>query len=101
MKKKFKGKTKTKRLQLQALRSEYGTLRMKDREKANEFISRVMELVSKLRSNAYQIQETTIIEKILRSMTPKYNFVVCAIEEGNDTSTMTLDELESSLLSHE
>nr|GMD82326.1 Retrovirus-related Pol polyprotein from transposon TNT 1-94 [Ipomoea batatas] len=100
MKKKFKGNTKAKRLQLQALRSEYETLRMKEGEKASEFISRVMALVSKLQSNGDQIDEAAIVEKILRSMTPKYNFVVCAIEEGNDTSKMTLDELESSLFSH-
>nr|GMC85858.1 Retrovirus-related Pol polyprotein from transposon TNT 1-94 [Ipomoea batatas] len=101
MKKKFKGNTKAKRLQLQALRSEYETLRMKEGEKASEFVSRVMALVSKLQSNGDQIDEASIVEKILWSMTPKYNFVVCAIEEGNDTSKMTLDELESSLFSHE
>nr|GMC48904.1 Retrovirus-related Pol polyprotein from transposon TNT 1-94 [Ipomoea batatas] len=101
MKKKFKGNTKAKRLQLQALRSEYETLRMKEGEKASEFVSKVMALVSKLQSNGDQIDEAAIVEKILRSMTPKYNFVVCAIEEGNDTSKMTLDELESSLFSHE
>ena len=42
-----------------------------------------------------------IIEKILRSMTLKFNYVVCSIEESNDLSTMTIDELQSSLLIHE
>lgn len=37
-----------------------------------------------------------IVEKILRSMTPKFNYVVCSIEESNVT-TMRIDDLQSSL----
>ncbi|KAL0433268.1 UNVERIFIED_CONTAM: Retrovirus-related Pol polyprotein from transposon TNT 1-94 [Sesamum latifolium] len=38
------------------------------------------------------------IEKILRSLTPKFNFVVCAIEESKNIDELSLDELQSSLL---
>lgn len=34
-------------------------------------------------------------------MTPKFNFVVCAIEESKDIDKLSLDELQSSLLVHE
>ncbi|CAM8916259.1 unnamed protein product [Rhodiola kirilowii] len=47
------------------------------------------------------MKDVTIIEKILRCMSPKFNYVVCAIEEANDIETMSLDELQSSLLVHE
>jgi hypothetical protein len=39
------------------------------------------------------MEQSVIIEKILRSMTLKYTYVVCSIEESNDLSTMTIDEL--------
>ncbi|KAB2620991.1 hypothetical protein D8674_040728 [Pyrus ussuriensis x Pyrus communis] len=33
-------------------------------------------------------------------MTPKYDYVVCSIEESNDLDILTIDELQSSLLVH-
>ena len=42
-----------------------------------------------------------IIEKILRSMTSKFDYVVCSVEESNNLDTLTIDELQSSLLVHE
>ncbi|KAL6316965.1 hypothetical protein AAG906_024503 [Vitis piasezkii] len=45
--------------------------------------------------------DVVIIEKILRSMTSKYDYVVCSIEESNDLDTLSIDELQSSLLVHE
>ncbi|XP_068344091.1 uncharacterized protein [Pyrus communis] len=42
-----------------------------------------------------------VIENIMRSMTLKYNYVVCSIEEFNDLDILSIDELQSSLLMHE
>ena len=39
--------------------------------------------------------------KILRSMTPRFNYVVRFIEESKDIETLTIDELQRSLLVHE
>ena len=47
------------------------------------------------------MKQNVIVEKNLRSMTSKFNYVVCSIEESNDSSTMSIDELQSSLLVHE
>jgi len=41
------------------------------------------------------------VEKILRSLTPKFEHVVAAIEEANDISTMTIRLLFGSLRAHE
>ncbi|GKV32516.1 hypothetical protein SLEP1_g41114 [Rubroshorea leprosula] len=101
MKKKYQGTTKTKRQQLQALRSEFEILRMKEGETVTDYFSRTMAIVNKLRTHGDKTQDVTVVEKILRSMTPKYNFVVYAIEEANDLDEMSLKELESSLLVHE
>ena len=34
-------------------------------------------------------------------MTSKFDYVVCSIEESNNLDTLTIDELQSSLLVHE
>jgi len=59
-----------------------------------------MTMVSKMKSNGEMMEKSTMISKILCSFTPKFNYVVCAIEESNDISILTIDELHGSLLVH-
>ncbi|KHN21811.1 hypothetical protein glysoja_043592, partial [Glycine soja] len=47
------------------------------------------------------MKDVTIVEKILQSLTPTFDYVVCAIEESKDLDALSLDELQSSLLVHE
>ena len=101
MKKKYQGSTRAKRQQLQALRFEFETLRMKSGESVTNYFSRTMVIVNKMRTHGDKTEDVIIVEKILRSMTPKFNFVVCSIEESNNIEELSIDELQSSLLVHE
>ena len=101
MQKKYQGSTKVKRAQLQALRRDFETLHMKPEDSVDEYFSKAMAIASKMRLHGDKMDDVTIIEKILRSMSPKFNYVVCAIEEANDIETMSIDELHSSMLVHE
>lgn len=47
------------------------------------------------------MEDVTVIEKILRSMTSKFDYVVCSIKESKDLDHLSIDELQSSLLVHE
>ncbi|XP_050940564.1 uncharacterized protein LOC127149396 [Cucumis melo] len=60
-----------------------------------------MAITNKIRMFEDMSEDIIIIEKILRSLTPKFNFVVCAIEESKNIDDLSLDELQSSLLVHE
>ncbi|KAJ6989745.1 hypothetical protein NC653_018288 [Populus alba x Populus x berolinensis] len=53
------------------------------------------------KSHGECMEQIVIIEKILRSMTAKFDYVVCSIEESNNLAEMTINELQSSLLVHE
>ena len=101
MRLKDQGSTKVKRAQLQALRREFEILGMKEGEKVDEYFARTLTIANKMKAHEERMEQTIIIEKILRSMTLKFNYVVCSIEESNDLSIMTIDELQSSLLVHE
>ncbi|KAF2305887.1 hypothetical protein GH714_008665 [Hevea brasiliensis] len=96
MKKKYQGSIRAKKQQLQALRSEFEVWRVSYR------------LFFTSDGNSQQdddpddkSEDVTIFEKILRTMTPKFNFVVCSIEESHDIDMLSIDELQSSLLIHE
>ena len=54
-----------------------------------------------MRFHGEKMNDVTIVEKILRSLTPKYDYVVCSIVESKDIDELSLDELQSSLLVHE
>ena len=94
MKKKYQGNVKANRVQLQGLRTEFETLRMKSGEAVVDFFSRTMAIATKMRIHGERMQDVTIVEKILRSMTPKFNFVVCSIEESKDIDELSIDELQ-------
>jgi len=60
-----------------------------------------METSNKMRIYGEKMEDVMIVEKILRSVAPKFDFVVCAIEESKNLATLSLDEMQSFLLVHE
>lgn len=56
---------------------------------------------NKLSSYGDKIIDQTIVEKILRSITSKFDHVIATIEESRDLSVFKLDELMGSLHAHE
>ncbi|KAL6217583.1 hypothetical protein ACLB2K_010800 [Fragaria x ananassa] len=46
-------------------------------------------------------QDARVVEKVLRSLTPKFDYVEAAIEESTDLSTFSLNDLQGRLEAHE
>jgi len=67
----------------------------------NSYFARTLKIAKSMKACGEIMQENVITVKILRSMTTKFNYVVCSIEESNNMEDMTIDELQSSLLVHE
>lgn len=101
MKIKHQGSARVKRAQLQRLRKTFETLEMRAGERVAEYFSRVMEIVNDMRNCGEELDDVKIVEKILRSLTENFNFVVCSIEESKDIDSLTVDELHASLQIHE
>ncbi|CAJ2638211.1 unnamed protein product [Trifolium pratense] len=101
MKKKFEGNARVKRSHLQALRREFETLEMRSGEGVTEYFSRVMTVANKMRTYGEEMSDVKVVEKILRSLTEKFNYIVCSIEESKDIDALSIDELQSSLIVHE
>jgi hypothetical protein len=96
MKQKNLGSNKVKRAQLQACRRDFEVLSMEEEETVDEYFARALSIANKMKSYGENVSQSTIVEKILRSMSARFNYVVCAIEESNDVTTLSIDELQSS-----
>ncbi|KAK6130817.1 hypothetical protein DH2020_035440 [Rehmannia glutinosa] len=94
LKQKYQGTARVQRAQLQALRKEFEVLNMKAGESVNEYFARTLTVANKMRNHGEKMTDIVIIEKILRSMTPKFDYVVCSIEESNDLDNLSIDELQ-------
>ncbi|XP_019430017.1 PREDICTED: uncharacterized protein LOC109337494, partial [Lupinus angustifolius] len=101
MKNKFEGNARVKGSHLQALRREFETLEMKTGEGVSKYFLRVLTIANKMRIYREQMKDTIVLEKILRSLSEKFNYVVCLIEESKDIDQLSIDELQSSLIVHE
>ncbi|XP_004301387.1 PREDICTED: uncharacterized protein LOC101292803 [Fragaria vesca subsp. vesca] len=101
MKRKYQGNVRVKRAQLQALRRDFEVLEMKVGESVTDYISRVMMVANDMRNYGEDMQDVKIVEKILRTLTDKFNYIVCSIEESKDIDSLSVDELQSSLIVHE
>lgn len=47
------------------------------------------------------MDDVKIVEKLLRSLTENFNFLVCSIEESKEIDRITVDELQAPLQIHE
>ena len=101
MKTKFGGNAQVKRSLLQKLRRDFEVLEMKEHESVEEYFTRVQAITNQMRSNGETMTDSEVVEKILRTLNEKFMYVVVSIEESKDTETITLDELQSSLVVHE
>lgn len=87
-----------KRAQLQTLKCEFETLKMKEEELVSDYFARTLTIAKKMRTHGEALSETMVVEKIMRTMTKKFNYVVFVFEQANDVEKLFVDELQSSIL---
>lgn len=97
----FVGNEGVKISMLQKLRRDFKVLEMKDNESIPDYFGRVLVISNQMRSNAQSMTDCKIVEKILRTLTNKYMYVVVLIEESKNIEEMSIEELQSTLVVHE
>lgn len=58
-------------------------------------------IANSMRNQGEDLPDVKIVEKILRSLTKQFNYIICSIEESKDIDSLSVDELQSSLMVHE
>ncbi|XP_074299618.1 uncharacterized protein LOC141630758 [Silene latifolia] len=100
LQKEYVGDKKVVKVRLQSLRREFETSLMNDKESVQEYLSRMTEVVQQMKAYGEEMTNEHVVGKILRSLTPKFDHVVAAIEQTRDLETYSLDELVGSLQAH-
>jgi gag-polypeptide of LTR copia-type len=71
-------------IKLQDLRKDFEILQMNKEETVQIFLSSVQAVVNQIRIFGDTMEEKIVVAKVLRSLTPKFDHVVPAIEESKD-----------------
>ena len=74
---------------------------MIESEKIDEYCTRIMNIVNKMRNHSDTISVQQVVEKILISVTEKYDYTVAITEETKYFSKLSIKELVGSFRAHE
>nr|KYP50929.1 hypothetical protein KK1_027288 [Cajanus cajan] len=66
---------------------------MKESETIEEYYGRIKEIVNKMKLYGKEIKEKRVVEKILITLTEKYDSIVASIETSSDPSSLSVNKL--------
>eukprot|EP00253_Pinus_taeda_P035029 PITA_35029 len=92
-KKKYETNAKVKRAKLHTLRIQYETRDMHNDESIASYFLCIDEIVCCMKNLGEEIKEVTLVEKVLRSLSAKFESKVFSIEENQDLQTITMTQL--------
>ena len=93
-------RVKVNKSKLQTHRRKFEQLTMKEEDIAG-YLQRVDEVVNIMRGLGEEIDESKVVEKILRSLPAKYDSKVSAIEDIKDLDSLSKDKLHGILAAYE
>jgi hypothetical protein len=97
----YEGDTKFKATKLQTYRGQFEQLKMKEDEDITAYFLRVDETVNAIVGLGEEIEESVIVQKILRSLPMRFNPKISALEERSDLDSISMDELHGIFTAYE
>lgn len=97
----YTGANKLKKVQLQTLRRQYELLQMEANETIAAYLTQVQPLTNSMKECGEKMDDQLIVEKVLRTLNVRFDYIVVAIEESKDLACLKVEELQGSLEAHE
>jgi hypothetical protein len=97
----YEGNEKVKGEKIQTHGLKFEQLKMDEDKNITKYFLRIEELVNTMKYLGETIDESFLVQKILRSLPNRFNSKVFAIEEIDDLKTLTLDQLLGTLIAYE
>jgi hypothetical protein len=97
----YEGDTKFKDAKLQTYRGQFEQLKMKEDENIASYFLRVDEIVNAIIGLREEIEESVIIQNVLRSLPMRFNPKISTLEERSDLNSISMDELHGIFTSYE
>ncbi|GAU25674.1 hypothetical protein TSUD_266010 [Trifolium subterraneum] len=101
LQKSYGGDAKVKKVKLQALKRQFELLEMKNDEAIADYFTRVETLTNQMKNCGSTLSEEEMVEKVLRTLTHKFDHIVVTIEQTKDMSEIKMEDLQSTLEAHE
>ncbi|XP_074328282.1 uncharacterized protein LOC141666185 [Apium graveolens] len=83
------------------MKANFESLSMKESELIDDFFMRLNGLVTNIRVLGEEVSESYVVEKLLRSVPPKFLQITSTIEQFGDLDKMMVEEAAASLKAHE
>ncbi|XP_028096115.1 uncharacterized protein LOC114296030 [Camellia sinensis] len=96
LQKEYRGNLKVRTIKLQSLKKDFENIKMKDVELLKDYFSSFTKLMTQMKIYGDNISNQRVVEKILLSLSEKYNSIVVAIEETKDLADLSIEELMGS-----
>eukprot|EP00253_Pinus_taeda_P012796 PITA_12796 len=97
----YEGHDHVKQAKLQTLRIHYENLKMYNDESVANYFLRVDEIVNCMKNLGEEIKEVVVVEKILRSLSSRFESKVSAIEEKENLQNLKMSQLHGILTAYE
>ena len=67
-------------------------LQMNDQESVVEYFTQILTLRNQMKNYGEKLEDVMVIGKIMRTLTPRFDYIVVAIEQGTDLEGMKVEE---------
>nr|GEY61913.1 putative zinc finger, CCHC-type [Tanacetum cinerariifolium] len=101
LKTRFLGVDRVRSARLATLKRELESLRMKDGETVDDFVTKLTGLALKARSLGYELEELDLVKRLLDSMPKSFLQIVTSIEQRFELDSMLFDEAIGRLKAYE
>ncbi|XP_021901703.1 uncharacterized protein LOC110817469 [Carica papaya] len=101
LKEEFDGGVRSRKVKILRLKNEFALLRMKENESVKDYASKLSDVVNKMRLLWEDFPKSRVVEKILISLPPKFEYKISTLDELADIESISSAELINKLQSSE